>query len=183
MLVPAWATAGASKRQSLPSVSPSLWWTESEGRLEMLLSSECPSCVLQWMCPSLPHHSLMSSATVLFWVGCESRFVLGLSVPFSVWVSLYLSKPADSEKNRSKESNGWRIPHASQLWTLRIGMWTFRRGMSQRSSVLACKIIHLCCGTWDLVPWTGIKPGPLHWKHRVLATELPGKPTEVLRFH
>ena len=47
MLVPVWATVGASKRQSLPSMSPSLCWTKSEGRLEMLLSSECPSCVLQ----------------------------------------------------------------------------------------------------------------------------------------
>ena len=31
---------------------------------------------------------------------------------------------------------------------------------------------------WDLVPWPGIKPGPLHWEHRVLATGPPGKSLE-----
>ena len=35
----------------------------------------------------------------------------------------------------------------------------------------------LSCGTWNLVPWPGIEPGSdtLYWKHRVLATGLPGK--------
>ena len=28
-----------------------------------------------------------------------------------------------------------------------------------------------------LVPWLGIEPGPLQWKHRVLITGLPGIPT------
>ena len=28
---------------------------------------------------------------------------------------------------------------------------------------------------WDLVPWPGIEPGPLHWQHGVLATGPPGK--------
>ena len=28
---------------------------------------------------------------------------------------------------------------------------------------------------WDLVPLSGIKPRLLHWVHRVLTTELPGK--------
>ena len=31
----------------------------------------------------------------------------------------------------------------------------------------------VACGT--LVPWPGIKPSPLHWEYRVLATEPPGK--------
>ena len=29
---------------------------------------------------------------------------------------------------------------------------------------------------WDLVPWQGIEPGPLHWEHEALAT---GPPAEV----
>ena len=29
---------------------------------------------------------------------------------------------------------------------------------------------YVSCGIPDLVPWTGIKPGPLHWELRVLAT-------------
>ena len=33
----------------------------------------------------------------------------------------------------------------------------------------------LSCGMWDLVPRSGMEPGPLHWKCRVLATGLPGK--------
>ena len=31
------------------------------------------------------------------------------------------------------------------------------------------------CGMWDLVPWPGIKPGPLHWELRVLVIGPPGK--------
>ena len=31
------------------------------------------------------------------------------------------------------------------------------------------------CGIWDLVPWPGIEPRPLHWELRVLATGPPGK--------
>ena len=27
-----------------------------------------------------------------------------------------------------------------------------------------------------LVPWPGIEPNPLQWKHRVFTTGLPGKP-------
>ena len=34
---------------------------------------------------------------------------------------------------------------------------------------------HLSCGMWDLVPWPGIEPWPLHWEHGVLATRPPGK--------
>ena len=33
----------------------------------------------------------------------------------------------------------------------------------------------LQCNTWDLVPWPGIDPSPLHWEHGVLATGSPGK--------
>ena len=39
--------------------------------------------------------------------------------------------------------------------------------------VVACEIFS--CGTWDLVPWPGIKPRPYIWEHRVLAIRLPGK--------
>ena len=28
---------------------------------------------------------------------------------------------------------------------------------------------------WDLVPWAGVDPGPLHWEHRIPADRLPGK--------
>ena len=28
---------------------------------------------------------------------------------------------------------------------------------------------------WDLVPWPGIEPGPLHWEHWVLSAVPPGK--------
>ena len=35
------------------------------------------------------------------------------------------------------------------------------------------------CSMWDLVPWLGIKPGILHWEHRVLATGPSGKSQET----
>ena len=31
------------------------------------------------------------------------------------------------------------------------------------------------CGMWNLVPWPGIEPRPLHWEHGVLAARPPGK--------
>ena len=37
----------------------------------------------------------------------------------------------------------------------------------------------LSCSVWDLVPWPGMEPTPLHWVHGVLATGLPGKSPEV----
>ena len=39
--------------------------------------------------------------------------------------------------------------------------------------ILLNLFIFLVCGI--LIPWPGLKPSPLHWKHRVLATGLPGK--------
>ena len=34
---------------------------------------------------------------------------------------------------------------------------------------------------WDLIPWPGIEPGPLHWELAVLTTAPPGKsPTFIL---
>ena len=33
----------------------------------------------------------------------------------------------------------------------------------------------LSCGRWDLVPWPGLKLGPLHWECAVLATGPPWK--------
>ena len=40
--------------------------------------------------------------------------------------------------------------------------------------VAACGLLVAAC-VWDLVPWPGIKPGPLHWERRVLTTGPPGK--------
>ena len=33
----------------------------------------------------------------------------------------------------------------------------------------------LHCGVQDLFPDQGLNPGPLHWEHRLLTTEPPGK--------
>ena len=48
---------------------------------------------------------------------------------------------------------------------------------------LSCGKQDRCChlpgslvgGMWDLVPWPGTEPGPLHWECRVLTTGPPGK--------
>ena len=36
------------------------------------------------------------------------------------------------------------------------------------------------CGMWDLIPWPGIEPWPLHWELRVLATDHQGSPNFCL---
>lgn len=33
----------------------------------------------------------------------------------------------------------------------------------------------LNCDMWDLVPWQGTEPRPLHWEYEVLAAGPPGK--------
>lgn len=35
----------------------------------------------------------------------------------------------------------------------------------------ACELLHM----WDLVPWWGTKPRPLHWEYRISATGPPGR--------
>ena len=45
--------------------------------------------------------------------------------------------------------------------------------------VMACDIF-FSCSMWDLVPWPGSNPGPLHWELGVLATEPPGKSGELI---
>ena len=39
------------------------------------------------------------------------------------------------------------------------------------------------CNTWDLFPWPGIDPSPLHWEHGVLATGPPEKPLSTSLRH
>ena len=34
----------------------------------------------------------------------------------------------------------------------------------------------LSCHMWDLVPWPGVEPGPLHWEHGVSALDHQGNP-------
>ena len=40
---------------------------------------------------------------------------------------------------------------------------------------LCCKVWSLNCSMWDLIPWPGMEPGPLHCQHGVLATGSSGK--------
>ena len=41
----------------------------------------------------------------------------------------------------------------------------------------------LSCNMWDLVPWPGVEPRPLHWEHGVLATGPPGKSLRICIFN
>ena len=49
------------------------------------------------------------------------------------------------------------------------------RGIFGASRIFSFGMQTLGCGMWDLVPWPGIKPRPLHWEGGVLATGPPGK--------
>ena len=47
----------------------------------------------------------------------------------------------------------------------------------------SCGLQTLSCAMWDRVPWPGIKPSPLHWEGRLLATGPPtGKSLVQLHF-
>ena len=52
------------------------------------------------------------------------------------------------------------------LWVLIVAHGIF---------ALCCSVWTLSCSMWDLVSWSRIESGPLHWEHGVLATALPGK--------
>ena len=41
--------------------------------------------------------------------------------------------------------------------------------------IFSCDLHALSCSMWELDPWPGIEPRPLHWKHGVLASRPPGK--------
>ena len=51
------------------------------------------------------------------------------------------------------------------------GSWSWLQCV--RSS--SCSMQTICCSMWDLVPWPGFNPGPLHWECGVLASEPPAK--------
>ena len=49
-----------------------------------------------------------------------------------------------------------------------------------RIGIFSCCVWALSCSVWDLVPWPGGEPRPLHWECGVLATGPPGKSLSVL---
>ena len=49
-----------------------------------------------------------------------------------------------------------------------------------RIGIFSCGMWALSCSMWDLVPWPGVEPRPLHWECGVLATGPPGKSLSVL---
>ena len=56
--------------------------------------------------------------------------------------------------------------------SLSFGAWDF---LGVACGVFSCDMHTLSCGMWGLVPWPGIKLGPLHWELGVLAAGPPGK--------
>ena len=56
---------------------------------------------------------------------------------------------------------------------LRCGMQDLQ-SLLQHVGSFCCSVRTQDCSLWALNPQLGIKPGPPHWKHGVLATGLPG---------
>ena len=48
--------------------------------------------------------------------------------------------------------------------------------------IFRCGMPTLNCSMWGLVPWPGMEPGPLHWKHGILVTGPPGKSSYLYLF-
>ena len=46
--------------------------------------------------------------------------------------------------------------------------------------VFSCDMRTLSCSTWDLVPWAGFSPSPLHWELGVLTTGPPGRSLKLV---
>ena len=45
---------------------------------------------------------------------------------------------------------------------------------------ISLALLDLPCSMWDLVPWQGMSPGPLHQEYEVLATGPPGESLKCL---
>ena len=77
------------------------------------------------------------------------------------------------EKEMATHSSvlAWRFPGTGEPGGL-LSLGSHRVGHDW-SNIAA--VPGLSCSMGDVVPWSGIKPRPLHWEHRVLATGPPGK--------
>ena len=82
---------------------------------------------------------------------------------------------------KREESSGW----SGALCQMSPGSSAASPAMNLRRNGFLCYLFgsnrsqsqslgSFSCSTWDLVPWAGIEPSPLHWEHRVLATGPPG---------
>ena len=58
---------------------------------------------------------------------------------------------------------------------MKRGEWRYHRNLFLKKKFIYLTVLGLSCSMWDLVPWSGIRLGPLLWEHRVLAIGPPGK--------
>ena len=65
----------------------------------------------------------------------------------------------------------WVAISSSNVYVFLCYVFTWLRQILVRT----CGIFDLSRGLRNVVPWSGIKPRPLHWEHVVLATGPPGK--------
>ena len=56
-----------------------------------------------------------------------------------------------------------------------LSIWLCRVCCARGVLDLCCGMRVFSCSMWDLVPWPGSNPGPVHGEHRVLAPGPPGK--------
>ena len=106
--------------------------------------------------------------------------------PYSPATSLPLLSPQPLINTNLLASMDLSIMAISYKWNLTMEWNVILCGYVQLLSFFFFKHVYLfvlvvVCSifswdTWDLVPWPGIKPGPLQWEHSVLATGLPGEP-------
>ena len=74
-------------------------------------------------------------------------------------------------ENRMDGGVWWAIVHGVTKSWMRLGPSCPKQDCQSSLHLVR----PLSCGVWDLVPWLGIKLGPLYWEQGVLTTGLPGK--------
>ena len=98
---------------------------------------------------------IFSPTDVFFVLVVSPLLVLCVQTIFTTCLFTFLMIPSEDQK-------------------LSLFLW-LHRVLVVAQGILSCGLWALSFSMWDLVPWPGIKPWPLHRGHGVLATGPPGK--------
>ena len=103
------------------------------------------------------------------------RFIVQSSY---IWINLRKTSLYIHEIMRMEKTSN-NIALWKQVWPNRTFEMVFKKKnyvfiWLYQILVATCGIFS--CSMWDLFPWPGMEPSPLHWKHIVLGNGPPGKP-------
>ena len=120
-----------------------------------------------------------------------SDWVSGVAMTLTLWIicnyvpSHMAQEWQNSQLNGSLACSGSHLATSADVWESQFWqqdlIWRFYVFCFFFFTLLIVWCHHAACGIL-LVPWPGIKPGPLHWKTGVLPTKFQGSPQGTFSF-